>query len=188
MIIITKTKGGRRNMTTFQLDKVHSSISFQVKHMMVAKAKGEFTEFDVEVEGDVNQLESSRVKVTIQAASIDTKNEDRDNHLRSADFFDVENYPTITFISDSVKKVSDNEYEVTGQLTIKDVTKTETFKVEFNGQSKNPMTGSIIAGFDVEGKINREEYGLTWNAVLETGGFLIGKEVKIFGSFEFVVS
>ncbi|MED4990383.1 polyisoprenoid-binding protein [Geobacillus sp. NFOSA3] len=175
-------------MTNFQLDKIHSSISFQVKHMMIAKAKGEFNEFDIEVEGDINQLESSKVKVTIQAASIDTKNEDRDNHLRSADFFDVEHYPTITFISDSVKKVSDDEYEVTGQLTIKDVTKTETFKVEFNGQSKNPITGSIVAGFDVEGKINREDYGLTWNAALETGGFLIGKEVKIFGSFEFVVS
>jgi polyisoprenoid-binding protein YceI len=188
IISVSKQKKGEETMTNFQLDKVHSSISFQVKHMMVAKAKGEFAEFDVEVEGDINQLESSKVKVTIHAASIDTKNEDRDNHLRSADFFDVEKYPTITFISDSVKKVSDHEYEVTGQLTIKDVTKTETFKVEFNGQSKNPMTGSIVAGFDVEGKINREDYGLTWNAALETGGFLVGKEVKIFGSFEFVVS
>jgi polyisoprenoid-binding protein YceI len=187
-MIISKQKEEKGTMTNFQLDKVHSSISFQVKHMMIAKAKGEFTEFDIEVEGDVNQLESSKVKVTIQAASIDTKNEDRDNHLRSADFFDVENYPTITFLSDSVKKVSDDEYEVTGQLTIKDVTKTETFKVEFNGQSKHPMTGSIVAGFDVEGKINREDYGLTWNAALETGGFLIGKEVKIFGSFEFIIS
>jgi polyisoprenoid-binding protein YceI len=187
-MIISKQKEEKGTMTNFQLDKIHSSISFQVKHMMIAKAKGEFTEFDIEVEGDVNQLESSKVKVTIQAASIDTKNEDRDNHLRSADFFDVENYPTITFLSDSVKKISTNEYEVTGQLTIKDVTKTETFKVEFNGQSKNPITGSIVAGFDVEGKINREDYGLTWNAALETGGFLIGKEVKIFGSFEFVVS
>jgi polyisoprenoid-binding protein YceI len=187
-MIISKQKEEKGTMTNFQLDKIHSSISFQVKHMMIAKAKGEFNEFDIEVEGDINQLESSKVKVTIQAASIDTKNEDRDNHLRSADFFDVEHYPTITFISDSVKKVSTNEYEVTGQLTIKDVTKTETFKVEFNGQSKHPMTGSIVAGFDVEGKINREDYGLTWNAALETGGFLIGKEVKIFGSFEFVVS
>jgi polyisoprenoid-binding protein YceI len=175
-------------MSNFQLDKIHSSISFQVKHMMVSKVKGEFNEFDIEVEGDVNQLEASKVKVTIPVSSIDTKNEDRDNHLRSADFFDAEKYPNITFISDSVKKVSDHEYKVTGQLTIKDVTKTETFKVEFNGQSKHPMTGDIIAGFDVEGQINREDYGLTWNAALETGGFLIGKEVKLFGSFEFVVS
>jgi polyisoprenoid-binding protein YceI len=189
MIISTsKQKGEEGTMTNFQLDKVHSSITFQVKHMMVSKAKGEFTNFDVEVEGDINQLESLKAKVIIHAASIDTKNDDRDNHLRSADFFDVENYPSITFISDSVKKVSDSEYEVTGQLTIKDVTKTETFKVEYNGQSKNPMTGSIVVGFDVEGKINREDYGLTWNAALETGGFLVGKEVKIFGSFEFVVS
>lgn len=116
------------------------------------------------------------------------KNEDRDNHLRSGDFFDVENYPVITFVSESIKKVSDDDYEVTGKLTIRNVTRTETFKVEFNGQSKNPLDGSIVAGFDVEGKINREDYGLTWNAALETGGFLIGKDVKLFGSFEFVIS
>ncbi|KZM53371.1 MAG: polyisoprenoid-binding protein [Bacillaceae bacterium] len=175
-------------MANFQLDKVHSSISFQVKHLMVSKAKGEFTQFDVEVDGDVDQLESAKVKVTIQASSIDTKNEDRDNHLRSGDFFDVENYPVITFVSESIKKVSDDDYEVTGKLTIRNVTRTETFKVEFNGQSKNPLDGSIVAGFDVEGKINREDYGLTWNAALETGGFLIGKDVKLFGSFEFVIS
>ncbi|ASS89584.1 YceI family protein [Aeribacillus pallidus] len=175
-------------MAKFQLDKVHSSISFQVKHLMVSKAKGEFTQFDVEVDGDVDQLESAKVKVTIQASSIDTKNEDRDNHLRSGDFFDVENYPIITFVSESIKKVSDDDYEVTGKLTIRNVTRTETFKVEFNGQSKNPLDGSIVAGFDVEGKINREDYGLTWNAALETGGFLIGKDVKLFGSFEFVIS
>lgn len=175
-------------MSNFQLDKVHSSITFQVKHLMVSKAKGEFNQFDVEVEGDVDQLESAKVKVTVQAASVDTKNEDRDNHLRSGDFFDVENFPAITFVSDSIKKVSEDEYEVTGQLTIKGVTNKETFKVEFNGKSKNPMDGSIVAGFDVEGKINREDYGLTWNAALETGGFLIGKDVKLLGSFEFVVS
>ncbi|BBU41317.1 MULTISPECIES: YceI family protein [Aeribacillus] len=175
-------------MANFQLDKVHSSISFQVKHLMVSKAKGEFTQFDVEVDGDVDQLESAKVKVTVQASSIDTKNEDRDNHLRSGDFFDVENYPVITFVSESIKKVSDDDYEVTGKLTIRNVTRTETFKVEFNGQSKNPLDGSIVAGFDVEGKINREDYGLTWNAALETGGFLIGKDVKLFGSFEFVIS
>ncbi|MGG3846006.1 YceI family protein [Aeribacillus composti] len=175
-------------MANFQLDKVHSSISFQVKHLMVSKAKGEFTQFDVEVDGDVDQLESAKVKVTVQASSIDTKNEDRDNHLRSGDFFDVENYPVITFVSESIKKVSDDDYEVTGKLTIRNVTRTETFKVEFNGQSKNPLDGSFVAGFDVEGKINREDYGLTWNAALETGGFLIGKDVKLFGSFEFVIS
>ncbi|BBW96358.1 YceI family protein [Geobacillus icigianus] len=175
-------------MTTFQLDKAHSSITFQVRHMMISKAKGEFTNFDVDVQGDVNELESLKVKVTVDAASIDTKNTDRDNHLRSADFFDVENHPTITFVSDSVRKLSDTEYEVTGQLTIRGVTRTETFKVEYNGQVKNPLTGGITVGFDVEGTINREDYGLVWNVALETGGFLVGKEVKLNASFEFALS
>jgi polyisoprenoid-binding protein YceI len=156
--------------------------------MMISKAKGEFTNFDIDVQGDINELESLKVKVTVDAASIDTKNADRDNHLRSADFFDVENHPTITFVSDSVRKLSDTEYEVTGQLTIRGVTRTETFKVEYNGQVKNPLTGGITAGFDVEGKINREDYGLVWNVALETGGFLVGKEVNLAASFEFALS
>lgn len=175
-------------MATYQLDKVHSGITFSIKHMMVAKAKGEFKGFDVDFNGDLNDLENSSVKVTIDAASVDTNNEDRDNHLRSGDFFDVENHPNITFVSKSVKKVDDGEYEVTGDLTIREVTKTETFKVEYNGTAKSPMDGSTITGFDVEGKINREDFGLTWNAALETGGVLVGKEVKLTANFELVVS
>ncbi|MBU9723732.1 MULTISPECIES: YceI family protein [Bacillaceae] len=174
-------------MSTFTLDKVHSGISFQVKHMMIAKAKGEFKDFDVKVEGDIDNLEALKVDVTVNAASIDTNNEDRDGHLRSADFFDVENFETIKIQGDSIKKVSDGEYELTAQVTIKDVTKTEKFTVEFNGTSKNPMDGSTVTGFDVEGKLNREDYGLTWNAPLETGGVLVGKEVKLSGNFEFIV-
>ncbi|MEQ6391149.1 YceI family protein [Bacillaceae bacterium S4-13-58] len=175
-------------MAIYQLDNVHSAITFSIKHMMVAKAKGEFTAFDVDFNGDLNDLENSSVKVTIDAASVDTNSEDRDNHLRSADFFDVENTPNITFVSKSVKKVDDGEYEVTGDLTIREVTKTETFKVEHNGTAKSPMDGSTITGFDVEGKINREDYGLTWNAALETGGVLVGKEVKLTANFELVVT
>src|SRR5690606_33766972 len=112
---------------------------------------------------------------------------DRDAHLRSPDFFDVANYPYITIKSESIKKISDDEYELTAKVTIRDVTETETFTVQFNGVSKSPMDGSTIAGFDVEGKLNREKYGLKWNAVLETGGVLVGKDVKVSGSFEFIV-
>lgn len=175
-------------MSTFTLDKVHSGVGFSVKHMMVATAKGEFKNFDVTVEGDINNLEGLKINVTIDAASIDTNNSDRDGHLRSADFFDVEKYPAIKIEGQSIKKISDDEYELTAQVTVKDVTNTETFKVEYSGTSKSPMDGSTITGFDVEGKINREKYGLTWNAALETGGVLVGKDVKVHGNFEFVVA
>ncbi|GAA0453391.1 YceI family protein [Alkalibacillus silvisoli] len=174
-------------MATVTLDKVHSSVAFQVKHMMVSKAKGEFHDFDVEVSGDVQDLENASVKATIQVDSIDTNNEDRNGHLKSGDFFDTENYPTITLNSKSVKKVSDSEYEVTADVTIKGVTNEETFKVEANGVAKDPMGGNMVAGFDVEGSVNREDYGLTWNAPLETGGVLIGKDVKLQAAFEFVI-
>ncbi|MFA9556570.1 YceI family protein [Evansella sp. AB-rgal1] len=174
-------------MTTFTLDKVHSGVGFQVKHMMIAKAKGEFTDFDVKVEGDLENLEGLNIQVTVDPSSIDTKNDDRDGHLRSADFFDVDNFKSIKIVSKSISKVSANEYELTADVTIKDVTNTEKFTVEFNGTSKNPMDGSTVTGFDVEGKLNREAYGLTWNAPLETGGVLVGKEVKLSANFEFIV-
>jgi len=175
-------------MSTFTLDKVHSGIGFSVKHMMVAKAKGEFKNFDVQVEGDINNLEGLKIAATIDAASISTNNDDRDGHLRSADFFNVENFPAIKIAGQSIKKVSDEEYELTALVTIKNVTNTETFTVEYSGVSKNPMDGSTVTGFDVEGKINREKYGLTWNAALETGGVLIGKDVKLSANFEFVIA
>lgn len=174
-------------MSTFQLDKAHSDVTFQVKHMMVSKAKGEFKNFDIQVTGDIENLESLQVTAEIDAASIDTNNTDRDNHLRSADFFDVEHHPKITIKSQSVKKVSDTEYELTAQVTIRGVTKTETFRVHYNGLAKHPMTGKMVAGFEVSGKINRDDYGLTWNAPLETGGLLVGKEVTINANLEFVV-
>lgn len=174
-------------MSTFKLDKAHSGVAFQIKHMMISKVKGEFTEFDVNLEGDLNNLEGLNVKATVETASINTNSEDRDGHLRSADFFDSENYPTITIQGESIKKLSDELYELTAAVTIKDVTKNEVFKVEYNGTSKNPMDGSTVTGFDIEGTINREDYGLTWNAALETGGVLVGKEVKLSANFEFVV-
>lgn len=174
-------------MSTFTLDKVHSGVDFRVKHMMVATTKGEFKDFDVNVEGDINNLEGLQIEAKIHAASINTNNADRDAHLRSADFFDAENHPYVVIKSKSIKKISEGEYELTADVTIRGVTNTETFNVEFNGTSKSPMDGSTVTGFDVNGKINREKYGLTWNAALETGGFLVGKDVTIHGNFEFGV-
>ncbi|MCA0993364.1 YceI family protein [Pseudalkalibacillus hwajinpoensis] len=175
-------------MKTLTLDKVHSSLDFQIKHMMVSKAKGEFTDFDVNFNGDLNDLTAANIKVTISVKSIDTGNEDRDGHLRSGDFFEADQYPNMVFESKSIKKKSDEEYDVTGNFTIKGVTKEETFTVEYNGTSKSPLDGSTVAGFDVSGKINREAYGMTYNAAIETGGFLLGKDVKFEGNFEFVVA
>ena len=175
-------------MATLTLDKVHSSLDFQIKHMMVSKAKGEFTNFDVDFNGVLDNLTSANIKVTIPVKSIDTGNEDRDGHLRSGDFFEAEKYPNMVFESKSVTKKSDDEYEVIGDFTIKGVTKEETFTVEYNGTSKSPLDGSTVAGFDVSGKVNREAYGMTYNAAIETGGFLLGKDVKFEGNFEFVVA
>ncbi|WP_347551423.1 YceI family protein [Pseudalkalibacillus hwajinpoensis] len=175
-------------MSTLTLDKVHSSLDFQIKHMMVSKAKGEFKEFDVDFNGDLDNLTAANIKVTIAVTSIDTGNEDRDGHLRSGDFFEAEEYPNMVFESKSITKKSDDEYEVTGDFTIKGVTNEETFIVEYNGKSKSPLDGSTVAGFDVAGKVNREAYGMTYNAAMETGGFLLGKDVKFEGNFEFVVA
>jgi len=171
-------------MAKWVIDKAHSEIGFEVKHMMVSKVRGHFESYEAEIEADdLTDLTNGKVSFTFDVASINTKLADRDNHLKSADFFDVEKYPTITFKSTEVKKKDDDEYEVTGDLTIKDVTKPVTFKVEFNGKGKNPW-GVEVYGFEAEAKINREDFGLTWNAMLETGGVLVGKDVKIKAALE----
>ncbi|MDC3417751.1 YceI family protein [Aquibacillus salsiterrae] len=163
---------------TFKVDSAHSSIDFSVKHMMVSKVKGTFHEFDVELTADPADLTTAEVQFTIDIKSIDTRNQQRDDHLRSADFFDIENHPNITFKSTNVSKVSDETYEITGELTIAGKSRTETFTVNFEGSGKDPW-GNEVFGFNAEGKINRSNYGITYNAALETGGVLIGDEIKI---------
>ncbi|MFC5542476.1 YceI family protein [Ureibacillus suwonensis] len=171
-------------MAKWVIDKAHSEIGFEVKHMMVSKVRGHFDSYDAEIEADdLTDLTNAKISFAFDVASINTKLEDRDNHLKSADFFDAEKYPKITFQSTEIKKTGDSEYEVTGNLTIKDVTKPVTFEVEFNGKGKNPW-GFEVYGFEAETKINREDFGLTWNAVLETGGVLVGKDVKIKAELE----
>lgn len=164
--------------TKWILDVSHSTIEFSVKHLMIAKVRGLFHKFDAEIEADVNDLTSAKVELNIDLSSIDTRNEDRDNHLRSADFFDVENTPTLKFVATSITKTSDDEYDVVGDVTLHGVTKQETFKLTFEGASTDPW-GNQKAGFSGSGVIKRSDFGLTYNAALETGGVLIGDDVKV---------
>jgi len=160
------------------VDAAHSSVDFSVRHMMIAKVKGTFHSFDANIEADPEDLTSASIEFTVDLSSIDTRSNDRDAHLRSADFFDVENHPKMTFKAASINKTGDNEYEVSGDLTIRGVTNQETFAVVYEGGGKDPW-GNEKAGFSVTGKIKRSNYGLVWNAALETGGVLVGEDVNI---------
>lgn len=169
-------------MTKFTFDKAHSSLDFQVRHLMVSRINGTFDNYDVELTGDVNDLSSLQSKVTIDASSINTGIADRDNHLRSGDFLGTDENNEITFVS---TKVTENT--ITGDLTIKGETHEETFDVEFNGVSKNPMNGGMVTGFIVTGKINREKYGINFNQALETGGVMLSKDITFEAGAEFAV-
>ncbi len=164
--------------TKWKLDGVHSSIDFSVRHMMIAKVKGTFLTFDAEIVADPEDLTTAEIEFTVDLSSIDTRNDDRDAHLRSADFFDVENHPNMTFKATKIVKTGDNEYDVTGDLTIRGVTKPETFKVVYEGGGKDPW-GNERVGFSATGKVKRTDYGLVWNSVLETGGVLVGEDVDV---------
>lgn len=165
------------------LDPVHSELTFKVKHMMITNVKGEFKNFTVETDGD--DIVKSSITVTIDASSINTNSEQRDGHLKSADFFDVENHKEISFQSTSFKQKDDDEYELKGILTIKGISKEVSLAVEFGGINKDPW-GNEKAGFSINGKINRKDWGLNWNAALETGGVLVSEDVKIAGEVQFV--
>jgi polyisoprenoid-binding protein YceI len=171
--------------TKWAVDPTHSSIDFSIRHMMIAKVKGAFKQFEASIEADPEDLTTADISFSVDAASIDTRNDDRDAHLRSADFFDVENHPKLTFKATKIERTGDGEYDVTGDLTIRGVTRSETFKATFEGAGKDPW-GNHKAGFSAEGTIKRSDYGLTWNAALETGGVLVGDDVKIHIEIEAV--
>ncbi len=166
-------------MATYQVDTAHSAAEFSVKHMMITTVKGVFEALDGTLEFDEANPEDSKIVAKIQAASINTRVEDRDNHLRSGDFFDVETYPEMVFESTEIDVTGDNAGKVTGNLTIKDVTKPVTFDVEYLGEMENSPFGDTRAGFTGSTTINREDWGLTWNQALETGGVLVSQNVKI---------
>lgn len=169
----------------WQIDPAHSEIQFSVRHMMISKVRGTFQSFSGVVEFDEENPAATKVEVSIDIPSIDTRNTDRDNHLKSADFFDAENYPVMTFVSKRVEVNSDSTGKLIGDLTIKDVTREIILDVEYAGQALSPW-GTTSAGFSAKGKLNREDFGLTWNAALETGGVLVGTDVEIAIELEIV--
>lgn len=162
---------------TFAIDLGHSEAAFEVRHL-ITKVRGRFTAFDGTITFDAGSPASSSVAFTIQARSIDTSQAQRDEHLRSADFFDVEKFPVLTFTSTAVAARGGDRYDVTGELTIRDVTKTITLPVTYLGAAKDPWGNDKVA-FETEITLNRKDYGLNWNAALETGGFLVGDDVKV---------
>jgi polyisoprenoid-binding protein YceI len=161
----------------WSIDKAHSEVGFQVKHMMISTVRGKFTAFDAELEVDPSQLSSAQVKARIQAGSIDTHEPKRDAHLRSPDFFDAEKYPVLSFTSTQVSG-SPEDVVVEGALKIRDQEHPITLKGEITGPTKDPW-GNTRLGFSLTGEIERERWGLGWNQALEAGGVLVGKKVKI---------
>ena len=166
--------------TKWNLDPAHSEITFKVRHMMISNVKGEFKNFSIDLESADDEFKNVKANATIDTASISTNNTDRDNHLKSAEFFNAEAHPQITFETDSL-----NEEEVTGNLTINGVTKPVKLDVDFGGINVDPW-GQTKAGFSFEGKINRSDFGLNWNAALEAGGVMVSDEVKIAGELQFI--
>jgi polyisoprenoid-binding protein YceI len=169
--------------TKWVLDPSHSELTFKVKHLMITNVKGEFRKFHAEIDGD--DFSKASVSATVDASSIFTNDENRDGHLKSPDFFDTANHDTILFKSTSVKKSNGEDYKLNGELTMKGITKDVSLTVEFGGVNKDPW-GNEKAGFALSGTISRKDWGLNWNAALETGGVLVSDEVKIGGELQFV--
>ena len=161
----------------YTLDPTHTRLGFSTRHAMVTTVRGQFTDFAGEAVVDTANPAASKVEVTIQAASVDTGVADRDGHLRGADFFDVENHPEISFVSTGVERDGD-DWAITGDLTIKDVTKPITIDFESTGSAKDPF-GNLRIGFEGKATLSRKDWGLTWNAALETGGMLVSDKIKL---------
>ena len=171
--------------TKWAIDPTHSKVAFKVKHLMISNVLGNFKEFEGQVSTDGDDFSTAEINFTLNAASIDTEMVDRDAHLKSPDFFDAEKYPKISFSGKGMKDLGDEMFELTGDLTIKEVTRSVTLTVEYGGIMTDPW-GNVKAGFSITGKINRKDWGLIWNAALETGGVLVGEEVKINCDIELV--
>lgn len=163
---------------TWKIDETHSGIHFTVRHMVVAKVRGAFTRWDARLDLDETDLTRSRVELTIDASSIDTRNAQRDGHLRSADFFDVEKFPELKFTSKRIERAGDDQFTVVGDLTIHGVTREVALAAELGGFARDPW-GNQRAAFSGKATIDRKEFGLTWNQLLETGGVLVSDKVEI---------
>ncbi len=170
---------------SWKIDNAHSQIEFTVRHMMISNVRGRFERFGGTVEFDEADPTQSTVEVEIEAASINTKDAKRDGHLRSADFLDAEQYPTVTYKSQRIEKVDDRHGRIVGDLTIRGQSREVVLDVEYSGQAKSPW-GSMSAGFTARTKLNRKDWALTWNVALETGGVLVGDEVNVEVELEIV--
>lgn len=176
-IIMTTAATGITALRTFQIDPAHSQAEFQVRHLL-SRVRGRFTDISGTIDFDQETPENSSVAFSIRTASIDTNQPDRDAHLRSDDFFAVEKYPTLTFISTAITARSAQQYDVTGDLTIRGVKKSVVLPVTYLGAAKDPWGNEKLA-FETEITLDRKEFGLVWNAALETGGFLVGDDVRV---------
>lgn len=165
-------------MATWKLDPAHSEIKFKVRHLVVSTVTGYFKKFSGTVESDKEDFSDAVISFEADIDSIDTNTAQRDEHLKSADFFDAANHPKLTFRSSSIRKKSDDEYEITGDITIRGTTKEVTLQAAYNGTVKG-MGGNDVAGFEITGKLNRMDFGLHWNALTEAGGVVVSNEVKL---------
>lgn len=165
-------------MRTWKIDQAHSEVKFKVKHLLVSTVTGHFNSFDGEIKTDSDDFSNAKVKFEADVDTISTKNEQRDGHLKSADFFDAEHHPKMTFESTSFKKVSDGKYEMKGSMAIRGNKKDVTLDVEYNGKAKG-FDGQDVAGFEITGKLNRFDFGLHWNTLTEAGGVVVSPDVKL---------
>jgi polyisoprenoid-binding protein YceI len=171
--------------TKWVLDPTHSEIGFKIKHLMITHVSGSFSEFEGEVQTEEEDITTAKIEAKIRTSSINTNNLQRDEHLRNSDFFEAEKYPDILFTSSKVERVDDDSFLLYGDLTMKGITKAVRFHVEYSGNTKDPWGGQR-AGFIISGKINRSEWGVAFNAVLETGGVALSDEVKIHSEVQLV--
>lgn len=171
--------------TKWSLDPMHSELAFKIRHLMISNVSGSFKNFQAELETDGENFSTAKVHVKVDMSSINTNNEQRDGHLRNSDFFEVERYPELSFVSTKVEKINTGSFYLYGDLTMKGVTKNVQLHVEHSGVAKDPWGGER-AGFTVTGKINRSDWGINFNNVLETGGLALGEEIKINSEIEVV--
>jgi polyisoprenoid-binding protein YceI len=172
-------------MATWKIDPSHSEIGFKVKHLVISTVSGKFTSFEGSIESSKDDFTDGKIKFTGDVNSINTGNEQRDGHLKSADFFDAANHSKITFVSTGIKKTGETDYKVSGNLTIRGITKPIDLDVEFGGIQKD-FSDNDVAGFELRGKIRRLEFGLHWNAATEAGGIIVSDEVKLVVNVEVV--
>lgn len=175
----------KEKRTKWKIDPVHSEVIFKVKHLMISNLKGEFRKFDAEILSDGNDFSNAKITASIDASSVFTNNTDRDTHLKSAEFFDADQFEKLRFESTEVEKVGNESFKLKGNLSMKGKTREITLDVEFGGIMKDPQ-GKEKAGFSLRGKINRKEWGLNWNANLEAGGVLVSEEVRILIDAQFI--